>query len=162
MRNCAVLPPDHDYCRAVAELWAHQRVQSMSRFPQHGDTSCLLHCLRVSYLSYRYCKARRLNAWAAARGGLLHDLFLYDWHTYRCRKGESLHGFSHPRKALTNAREIFRLTPVEEDIILHHMWPLTWPWPSSPEARVVMLFDKYVSLLETLRFPVRLKVPGAI
>ena len=152
--SMTVLPPDEGYRAAVQDLWDHWAVQSMEKYCQHGTTTCLRHCVRVSYLSYRYCLDRGLDARAAARGGLLHDLFLYDWHTYRRKKGERLHGFEHPRKALRNALSLFDLTPVEEDIILHHMWPLTLTMPSTPEARVVMMFDKYVSLLETFRLPV--------
>ena len=70
------------------------------------------------------------------------------------KKGERLHGFEHPRKALSNAESLFGLTPVEKDIILHHMWPLTLTLPATPEARVVMMVDKLVSLLETFRLPI--------
>ena len=155
MSGKTTLPPDEAYCAVVADLWNHEAVQSMEQYCQHGTTTCLRHCVRVSYLSYRYCLARGLDARAAARGGLLHDLFLYDWHTYRRPRGERLHGFEHPRKALRNARSLFSLTPVEEDIILHHMWPLTLALPATPEARVVTMVDKYVSLLETFRLPVQ-------
>lgn len=154
MTGRTILPSDAGYRDAVADLWNSWAVQSMEQYCQHGTTTCLRHSVRVSYLSYRYCLELGLDARAAARGGLLHDLFLYDWHTYRRRKGERLHGFEHPRKALRNARSLFDLTPVEEDIILHHMWPLTLTFPATPEARAVMRFDKYVSLLETFRLPV--------
>lgn len=155
------LPQDPQYCAAIADLWEHEAVQSMAQFMQHGTTSCLHHCVSVSYLSYCYCRERGLDARAAARGGLLHDLFLYDWHTYRPAKGELLHGFEHPRKALQNARKYFDLTPVEEDIILRHMWPLTRNLPGTAEGRVVTMFDKYVSLMETFRVPVRIPTPLA-
>ena len=151
------LPEDQHYRAMVADLWHHPAVQEMARYLQHGKTTCLFHCICVSYLSYRYCLGHGLDARAAARGGLLHDLFLYDWHTYRPRRGERLHGFSHPGKALENARKYFSLTPVEEDVILHHMWPLTATLPQTPEGRTVTMVDKYVSLLETLRLPVRLE-----
>ena len=148
------LPRDEGYRTAVEDLWDNWAVQSMEQYCQHGTTTCLRHCVRVSYLSYRYCLEHGMDARAAARGGLLHDLFLYDWHTYRRPRGERLHGFEHPRKALRNARSLFSLTPVEEDIILHHMWPLTLTLPETPEARAVMMIDKFVSLLETLRIPI--------
>ena len=154
MTGRTILPPVEGYRSAVADLWCSGAVQSMEQYCQHGTTTCLRHCVRVSYLSYRHCLARGLDARAAARGGLLHDLFLYDWHTYRRPKGERLHGFEHPRKALRNASSLFDLTPVEEDIILHHMWPLTLALPATPEGRTVMMVDKFVSLLETFRLPV--------
>lgn len=152
-----VLPPDPGYRDAIADLWASSPVRSMDGYPQHGDTSCLLHCLRVSYLSYCRCLQKGLDARAAARAGLLHDLFLYDWHCYRRPKGVLLpHGFTHPRAALENARRFFVLTKIEEDCILHHMWPLTPIPPLTAEGMVITRVDKWVSLLETFRRPVPL------
>ena len=124
----------------------------------------------MSYLSYLFCKKHGLDARAAARGGLLHDLFLYDWHFYRRRKGERLHGFEHPKKALANASALFSLTWKEREIILRHMWPLTITPPRCREAYVIVAYDKYCSLMETLHkdvmqlmllgSPVRLPLPA--
>lgn len=152
-----VLPSDPGYRAAVADLWASGPVRSMDGYIQHGDTSCLLHCLRVSYLSYCRCLQKGLNARSAARAGLLHDLFLYDWHNYRRPRGVLLpHGFTHPRTALENARRYFVLTDVEEDAILRHMWPLTPVPPATPEGMVITRMDKWVSLLEAFHRPVLL------
>ena len=52
-------------------------VRRMQQFPQHGDVSTLEHCLMVAFISYVICRFLGLNRYAAARGGLLHDLFLY-------------------------------------------------------------------------------------
>ena len=57
-------------------------------------------------------------------------------------------------EALANARERFSLTEKEEDIILRHMWPLTITPPRFPESYVVVMFDKYCSLMETFHRPV--------
>jgi uncharacterized protein len=62
----------------------------MEKFIQHSDVSCLEHCMSVSYNSYLICRRLGLNYQAAARGGLLHDLFLYDWHVSKPENG--LHG----------------------------------------------------------------------
>ena len=149
-----LLPPEETYWDAVGELWKSGAVQSMAAFPQHGGVDCLRHCLAVSYLSWRCCRRLGLDARAAARGGLLHDLFLYDWHTWRPGRGERLHGFSHPAAALANARRVTALSETEADVIVRHMWPLTAGRPRTREGRVVTVVDKYVSLLETLRRPV--------
>lgn len=147
------LPGDDAYIELVRDLLEHPSVRQMEQYTQHGTTSCLRHCIHVSYLSYLYCREHGLDARAAARAGLLHDLFLYDWHTYRRQKGERLHGFEHPRKALENAEQAFSLSEKEKDIILRHMWPLTITPPRSREAYVVVMFDKYCSLMETFRRP---------
>lgn len=124
-------------------------VQKMRQYIQHGHTSCLEHCLTVAYYSYLVSKHFHLNVDFASliRGSLLHDFFLYDWHD----KGNhvSFHGFRHPGIALANARMRFSLTPIEEDIIGHHMWPLTPMPPRSKEAYIVCLVDKWCSLKET-------------
>lgn len=148
------VPADSAYLALVDDILACDKVRSMSGYVQHGSTSCLRHSVNVSYLSYLFCVDHGLDARAVARAGLLHDLFLYDWHFYRRAPGERMHGFEHPRKALANASRLFALTPKEQDIILHHMWPLTLTPPRSREAYVVVMFDKYCSLMETFHRPV--------
>lgn len=155
------LPADEGYIAAVEELLANEEVRSMEQYTQHGGTSCLRHSINVSYLAYRYCKQQGWDAVAAARGGLLHDLFLYDWHDYDRKPGERLHGFEHPRKALENAARLFELTHVERDVILRHMFPLTLTPPKTKEAYSVTMFDKYCSLMETFRRPVLVLRPAA-
>ncbi len=128
----------------------------MNHYIQHGTTTTLVHCLHVSYYSYKKCKKLKLNYREAARGGLLHDMFLYDWHDKEVRVKEwltfyKLHGFTHPETALQNAARDFDLTQREKDIIKKHMWPLTIIPPSYKEAWIVTMADKYCSLLETFK-----------
>lgn len=145
-----VLPHDEEYLQEVWDILENETFQLMQNYIQHGTTTCLQHCIAVSYHSYCTCLAYGLNARETARAGLLHDLFLYDWHSYKRQKGERLHGFSHPRKALENACKEFNLTPLEQEIILRHMWPLTLRPPKSKEAYVVIYHDKMCSMRETL------------
>jgi len=107
----------------------------MEKFKQHGNTDCLEHSLNVSYTAYRLCKRMGLDYCSAARGGLLHDFFLYDWHLGKPYIG--LHGFMHPRIALENAGKYFSLNSVEREIILKHMWPLTVTPPKYRETYVL-------------------------
>lgn len=152
------VPNDAEYLAAIQDLLAHPLVRSMEQYIQHGDTSCLRHCINVSYLSWLYCKERGWHAGEAARGGLLHDLFLYDWHRHARETGNYFHGYTHPRCALENAGRLFPLTDRERDIILHHMWPLTVTPPHSREAYVIVMFDKYCSLMETFHKPITHRV----
>ena len=148
------VPDDPAYLAQVQDILETPVVSEMRQYIQHGRTTCLEHCVNVSYLSFLFCQKHGLNARCAARGGLLHDLFLYDWHLYRRRKGERLHGFQHPIVALKNAEQAFSLCELERDIILRHMWPLTLTPPKYKESFVVVWFDKYCSLMETIRRPV--------
>ena len=130
----------------IGELITHDSVQMMKQFRHHSKTSCFEHSLNVSYTSFMVCRALGLDYIAAARGGLLHDLFLYDWRTSRPEEG--LHGFVHPRLALNNALEVCSLSEIEKDIILKHMFPLTWPPPRYKESMIVCLVDSYCTLCE--------------
>lgn len=141
---------DAEYTDCVRDILENPVFQSMDNFMQHGDTTCKDHCIKVSYMSY--CIARRLN-WdyaSVARAGLLHDLFLYDWHTHAKETGEYFHGFTHPRTALNNAVKYFDLTEKEQDMILRHMWPLTPIPPKSREGLVIIYSDKLCGLVETV------------
>jgi uncharacterized protein len=141
----------------IYDLISNKEVQSMSAFVQHSDVSCLEHCIFVSYYSYRICRFFGLDYRSAARGGLLHDFFLYDWHNTPDRLG--LHAFVHPSVALDNAH-IFALNDIEKDIIKKHMWPLTVVPPRYMEAFAVTIIDKYSAILEIFHIlkPNRLKL----
>ncbi len=145
----SALMVDREYDDCIADLIAHEEVQRMKQFMQHADISCLRHCLFVSFLSYLVCKKLKLDYRSAARGALLHDLFLYDWHLHR--PAEGLHAFSHPGIALSNANRFFALNHMEQDIIAKHMWPLTIRLPRYKESMIVLLADKYCALFETIR-----------
>lgn len=137
------------------ELNALIREAGLSRcaeYIQHGDTSVLLHCVAVAFYSTLILDALhvRYNRRALIRGALLHDFFLYDWHTHRRAPGERMHAFSHPVAALKNARAHVELTPLEENIILRHMFPVTLVPPSSREGAVVCMADKACALYEGL------------
>lgn len=147
---------DQGYLECVRDILEHPVFQSMDQYIQHGGTTCLEHCLRVSYMSYLICRKRGLNYREAARGGLLHDLFLYDWHIHRRETGKRFHGVTHPRRALENAEQYFSLTARERDLILRHMWPLTLIPPKYREGYVILYADKICSLMEAW-LPVRRK-----
>ena len=140
-----------EYNHLVADLLENETVLKMMEFPHHGDTTCFQHCLNVSYYNYKLCRFFSLNERAGARAGLLHDLFLYDWHTYKPAKGERLHGFTHAGAALKNVRENFYISELEADIIEKHMFPLNiTAFPKYRETLVIVLVDKYCGLLETV------------
>lgn len=141
---------DELYFSCVGDILSHEKFELMENYIQHGNTTCRTHCLQVSYLTYRICRAVRLDYRQAARAGLLHDLFLYDWHTHGKLTGERFHGFTHPRKALLNAVRYFELTKKEEDMILRHMWPLTPIPPRSMEGLALIYADKFCSSAEII------------
>ena len=141
---------DCRYMECVYDIMKSKAFQKLNEYIQHGTTTTLEHCLAVSYISYKICKYYNFDYISAARGALLHDLFLYDWHTHYQETGRRFHGFTHPQTALKNAEKYYELNKVERDIIKKHMWPLTIVPPSTKEGFVVMYVDKYCGLFETL------------
>lgn len=141
---------DTEYLHCVQDILDHRVFQSMDQFIQHGETTCKEHCIKVSYLSYCICRKKGWDYRSAARAGLLHDLFLYDWHTHARETGEYFHGFTHPRVALRNAESHFELTDGEKKMILRHMWPLTPIPPTSGAGMAVTYADKFCSLAEVM------------
>lgn len=133
----------------INDLLESEVVQKMCNFTQHGDTTTFDHCLMVSFKSFQFCRKFNLDYRAAARGGLLHDLFLYDWHDKDL--GVNLHGFYHPGIALRNAENAFVLDDKEKEIIKKHMWPLTVVPPKCREAYVICYFDKTCTLKEVFK-----------
>jgi len=140
----------HSCARDVVET---DQYQQMAEFMQHGNTTCLQHCIAVAYYSYCfYIKlGGRKHRNSIIRGALLHDFFLYDWHERGRRAGWKLHGFTHPRAAWLNAKKYFMMNQTEKDIILKHMWPLTIIPPRRKEALIVCLADKLCAILETFK-----------
>jgi uncharacterized membrane protein len=137
---------DPEYLELVSDVLADEKVQSMGGIRQHDD-SVLRHSLTVSLAAYYVAKGTGLDAASTARGALLHDFFLYDW---RSSKGRH-HPSRHPGIALANARERFALNPIEEDIILTHMWPVAKPFYGYKESLLVSSIDKIVSTKEAAK-----------
>lgn len=144
------------YNAMIADLMNHPCVRQMDHYVHHGSVTCLEHCLSVSYYSFRLSRWLRLDQRSAARGGLLHDLYLYDWHTSHPVRG--LHGLTHPRTALANALRHFELNRREQDAILCHMWPLTPRPPRTAAAWLICLMDKYCAVAEVFRLSGRLRL----
>ncbi len=131
----------------IAEILDHEAFRSMKYFRHHGRVSCRDHSIQVALRAFGMAERLGADRVAAARAALLHDFYLYDWHT----SGPGLHGFRHPSIALANAQRHFRLSRVERDAIRRHMWPLTAVPPRYRESIIVSLADKAVTLTDYLR-----------
>lgn len=138
-----------EYKKCISDLIQNELVWTMASFVQHSDITCLEHSIYVSYISFLICKRLDFDYSSAARGGLLHDFFLYDWHIKESHHG--LHGLIHPYTALQNANKSFDLNDLEKDIIVKHMWPLTLKLPKYKEAFIVSFVDKYCAIMEIIK-----------
>lgn len=131
-----------DFYNITNELLNNPIVEQMKNFRQHYNTSCYEHCIEVAYWSYLFCKKYNLDYKSTARASLLHDLFLYDWR-HSSKKLGGWHAFMHPKIALQNASKLYNLNGKEKDIILNHMWPVTFfHFPKYKETYIVTILDK--------------------
>lgn len=139
----------------AAPILQADKLRQTDGYLQHGTTSCYSHSISVAYYSLLLADRLKISCDAASlvTGALLHDYYLYDWH---CKdSSHRLHGFRHPQTALNNAMQDFDLNPVEQNIIIRHMFPLTPIPPRYKESLIVCLTDKLCSLAETLHIDVQ-------
>ena len=137
-----------------SDILESESFQREKDYIQHGTTSTYAHSLCVACMSVwlavrKRHKRNKVDMKSVVRGTLLHDYFLYDWH----EKNEyhNLHGYTHAKRAMENARRDFSITAKEAEIIYCHMFPLNISRvPHSREARIVCVADKMVAGSETL------------
>ena len=141
-------PQRKEFILLVDDILLNQEFRKLKGFFHHTN-HIYDHVIRVSYISYVIAKALRLDYRSAARGGLLHDFFLYDWRERKANDtSKALHGREHPHIALANARAQFEVSDLEADIIVKHMFPKTMAVPRYKESFVVSLSDKISSVYE--------------
>ena len=140
---------NEEFINIIHDLIENNTVKQMQNYKQHYETNCFEHCLIASYYCYKICKKLGLDYISVSRAAMLHDLFLYDCHKRENgRKG--LHAFTHPKTAYENASKLFDLNNKEADIILKHMWPVTFfSFPKYKESFILTLVDKYCALSES-------------
>lgn len=140
----------------VSDILEHPDFRSLDGYYHHWHTT-YGHSLLVSRISFRagwtLSRALPIDLRSLARGALLHDFFLYDWHAKRPGSGRQsfsrLHAFEHPREALRNSAARFPgISATERDIILKHMWPLCARPPKRLETCIVLIVDKLVATYE--------------
>lgn len=138
---------DKEYMSIINEILNKEKVQQMKKYRQHYNINCFYHCLFVSYNTYLICKKHNLDYISAAKAGMVHDLFLYDWRKReRGRKG--LHAYTHGKTAFKKASEILNLNDKEKDMIIKHMWPVTLAIPKYKETFILTFVDKYFAIAE--------------
>ena len=146
-RKKVVAQPDgvyQEFLSHVRDLLDSPEVQSLADFPHHYSINRLQHCINVAYYSFLFCRRFGYDEVAAARAGLLHDLFFYDMAK---KKDGPHHTYLHPAQALQNAETLTALTDMERDIIFCHMWPRA-KLPRYFESFVVSGMDKTAWFVE--------------
>ncbi len=142
-------PDEEEFYKIVGDILGNEEFLKLKNFFHHNG-SIYEHAIDVSYYAYKISRYLGLDYYSAARGGLLHDFFLYDWrnHDSPDLDKKKSHGIWHSKIALKNAEKEFTLNAIERDIVLKHMWPLTLVPPLYRESFVVSFVDKYLSSRE--------------
>lgn len=134
--------------KTVYDILRHETFLECKKFIQHGKTTVYDHAIAVAEMcctlsGFWQVKDRK----SLVRAALLHDFFLYDWHT----EWNLNHGFTHPVAAAENAKKYFSISEKEYSLIRTHMWPFTLLHPPKyKEAWFICFADKVCSLKEIL------------
>ena len=124
------------YYEIVDDILKNSEFDKLKLYTHHGITRHE-HCLRVSYYTYIVCMKLHLNYIDATRAALLHDFFtdevsgLKAWGRFR----------NHPKYALINSKKYFELSKLQENIIIRHMFPVTFIPPKYIESWIVDIID---------------------
>lgn len=142
-----LLITNSEFHNIIDDLITNDTVLKMRNYKQHFNVSCFEHCYYVAYCSYSICKKLGLDYRSITRAAMLHDLFLYDWRDKNSHR--RFHAFHHGKTACLNACKHFELTQKEKDMIIRHMWPVTFYIPNSIEGFILTFVDKYCTLIES-------------
>ncbi len=136
---------DEQYFSIIDNIIYDKEFYKLNDIEHHGITR-YTHSVRVSYYSYKICKALKLDYVDAARAGLLHDFYISKEN--RNFKERFTETFTHPKKAMEHAMEIYGINGREADIIRSHMFPFTTSIPKYAESWIVVLVDKTIGSFE--------------
>ena len=138
-----------EFTYQISDLLLAPEVQALRTWSHHQKVTRYEHALLVAQLSYRVARNLGWDQRAAARCGMLHDL--YPGETQCSGPGSFLrHAWDHPGRAVRNAGQVTELTEKERNIIESHMWPMCRTLPRSREAWLVNLVDTFVAAADKL------------
>ena len=139
-----------DFNNIYKDIYKNNKYKKLKKVVHHGSNR-LDHIKRVSIMSFHISKFLKLDYVSCTRGALLHDFFdSSDLSRSNKKYKKFLH--EHPRIALDNSKKYFKINEIEEDIILHHMFPVVKGRPKHAESVIVNICDKLVSVYELFRY----------
>lgn len=144
---------DSEFLAEVAEILEDRDFRKLSGYTQHRSTTRMMHSMNVAYISWRIARKFGCDEKAAARAGLLHDFFLYNFKEEK--DTNEWQAFRHPKVAAKNSQEHFDISKKEKEAILSHMFPLG-PMPSSREAWIITCADKMCACVELCHIDIAL------
>ena len=129
-----------DIIEPIVSLEDYQKLKSIAH---HGLTR-YDHCIRVAQGAYKVSKLLHLDYVKVTEAAMLHDFFIDEVK----EMGSVKRLQEHPKYALQNAKKYFELTPMQEDVILTHMFPVTITPPKYIESWIVDIIDDVVAVYE--------------
>lgn len=137
-----------EFNNIISDILKNDEVISL-RHEKHHGISRLDHSLSVAKLAFNLCRIFNLkNIEEVTRAALLHDFY----HT-----GDDSSFKGHPLSARNNAKRVFNINLLQEDIIYNHMFPATLRLPKYKETWLVSLSDKLIAIKECTRYKIPLE-----
>jgi len=144
-----------EFSKLTEDILNNKEFKKVKYIEHHGSTR-YDHLMRVSYNSYKIAKFLHFRYKEVARAALLHDFFFSD--EFRTQKDKFISTFTHPKLALENSMKNFELNDLEKNIIISHMFPISFYIPKYKESLLVGFVDKVVATYEfALKFKSKLK-----
>lgn len=138
---------DEDFLKISASIIEHPDYQKL-KFIGNNGSSVFDHNTASAYLAYRIARKLKMNEKATVRGALLRN---FEYYMMKLNKADedSLRKGENRDKSHKDPGFIFGpISNLEKDIIAKHRWPHTLIPPHYPEAIIVMIVDKIISIRE--------------
>lgn len=143
-----------DFNNIVKDILINDKFISMDKELHHGLTR-YNHSLRVAKATYSCSKALGLDYESATRAALMHDFYNNaDFPEYLPVN----RGLNHATLALKNAKSYYNLNSKQENIIMSHMFPMSFVAPKHIESWAVTFIDKGVAIYEMYRYKLSLSL----
>lgn len=138
-----------EFNNIISDILKNQEIIDL-RYEFHHGISRLDHSLNVAKLTFNICKTFNIDTIKeTTRAALLHDFY---------RSFEDSSFTHHPYVAAKNAKRVFNINKMQEDIIACHMFPATLKLPKYKETWIVSLSDKIVAIKECTRYKLPLQL----
>ncbi len=126
----------------TSDLLRNPLVQGMTQYHHHRAIDTHYHSMFVAYRVLKLCTLLNVtqDRREIVRAALLHDFYLYEWYT---EKHDENHIYYHPKESVRNIEAHFgALTPMQRNMILSHMFPLSVEKPHCVGAWLLTAADK--------------------
>ena len=139
-----------EYLQIIDKIISNRKFKKLVNERHHHNSNRYQHLIDVSYKTYKVCKKLGLDYVSATRAAVLHDFYFDKDFTKNRTKM-----VKHYKVALKNAGKLCNLSPLEENIIASHMFPVGGKLPKYKESVVVNAIDDVISIKERVQGDVK-------